>query len=555
MSIICPNFNNKEVKQQFDELVAATSEQAAYHIWSQNEGLPIDYTPVNREVVVDIDQRIEDVSNMILNKLSIKKSVYRSKRDAYEYRDSSTDRYVIDRIKTVYHNITGLQIGGEYSTIDEIVENLKFDIRNGLRDRIQKNRDEVADSLENYVQLSPYAIKEGLLRFLKYNDPKKISEYPEYMQNIILEVFPYLYRHSMFKSNKQKFAYATLKLNDISSAENKRLSKILALDFKISVGLKAKLKKLDTLLNFMTLVHDANARIERKVLSEMDRAIEFKQYLDSKEAAKKDEINKANPLTEVHQKATLFSRSVRFDTMPEQYRSIYELFPTIQIYAEGSDSILADSDARSLLKTIIRLNGKYSELAKTLLQYAKKNNIKVNLAVHRVSDGAAAFVAYRIQKNYTELGPSSTVTHAILSIDYDSQNFKKEPEKLIMHEIVHSLTTLRIATDPKLKAALEEYVNYCKNYVERHSAVPRTFGFDSVYGFTNPQEFIAEFFSNSEFQELLRAIPAMDNERFSNIFEEVLNRILEFLGIRSKNAYSQIEPIMYEILKMEDEIS
>ena len=45
MSIICPNFNNKEVKQQFDELVAATSEQAAYHIWSQNEGNAIDRAP------------------------------------------------------------------------------------------------------------------------------------------------------------------------------------------------------------------------------------------------------------------------------------------------------------------------------------------------------------------------------------------------------------------------------------------------------------------------------------------------------------------------------
>ena len=45
MSIICPNFNNKEVKQQFDEIAAATSEQAAYHIWSQNEGNAIDRAP------------------------------------------------------------------------------------------------------------------------------------------------------------------------------------------------------------------------------------------------------------------------------------------------------------------------------------------------------------------------------------------------------------------------------------------------------------------------------------------------------------------------------
>ena len=261
MSIICPNFNNKEVKQQFDELVAATSEQAAYHIWSQNEGLPIDYTPVNREVVVDIDQRIEDVSNMILNKLSIKKSAYRSKKGAAEYKNSSTTGYVMGRIKSVYYNITGLPIGGESTTIEELVEHLKFDIRNGLQSRIQKNRDEIARILEDYEELSPYAIRQGLLNFLKYNDLKKIDEYPDYMKDIIYEVFPYLYTSSKFKSDRQKIAYATRKLNDLTSTENKRLSKILALDFKMTVMAKAKLKKLDTLLNFITLVHDANYRI------------------------------------------------------------------------------------------------------------------------------------------------------------------------------------------------------------------------------------------------------------------------------------------------------
>ena len=45
MSIICPNFKNEEVKQQFDEIAAATSEQAAYHIWSQNNGNAIDRAP------------------------------------------------------------------------------------------------------------------------------------------------------------------------------------------------------------------------------------------------------------------------------------------------------------------------------------------------------------------------------------------------------------------------------------------------------------------------------------------------------------------------------
>lgn len=45
MSIICPNLKNKEVAREFEELKNATSEAAAYHIWSLNNGNSIDKAP------------------------------------------------------------------------------------------------------------------------------------------------------------------------------------------------------------------------------------------------------------------------------------------------------------------------------------------------------------------------------------------------------------------------------------------------------------------------------------------------------------------------------
>ena len=45
MKIICPNLKNKEVAREFEELKNATSEAAAYHIWSQNNGNSIDKAP------------------------------------------------------------------------------------------------------------------------------------------------------------------------------------------------------------------------------------------------------------------------------------------------------------------------------------------------------------------------------------------------------------------------------------------------------------------------------------------------------------------------------
>lgn len=45
MKIICPNLKNEEVAREFEELKKATSEAAAYHIWSQNNGNGIDKAP------------------------------------------------------------------------------------------------------------------------------------------------------------------------------------------------------------------------------------------------------------------------------------------------------------------------------------------------------------------------------------------------------------------------------------------------------------------------------------------------------------------------------
>lgn len=47
--MICPNLNDKTVKQQFTELVNAVGEVAAYDIWNQNNGNAIDKAPNGAE--------------------------------------------------------------------------------------------------------------------------------------------------------------------------------------------------------------------------------------------------------------------------------------------------------------------------------------------------------------------------------------------------------------------------------------------------------------------------------------------------------------------------
>ena len=99
--MMCPNLKNPQVAQEFNELVQAVGEKAAYDIWNQNNGLAIDRTTSGGPIVAelqDVDNRIERVSNMILNKLLIKSSV--------PYNSKSKD--LADRISDLYYNITGL---------------------------------------------------------------------------------------------------------------------------------------------------------------------------------------------------------------------------------------------------------------------------------------------------------------------------------------------------------------------------------------------------------------------------------------------------------------
>jgi len=48
MVIVCPNLSDKNVAKEFNELVQAVGEDAAYQIWSLNNGNGIEMAPNGR---------------------------------------------------------------------------------------------------------------------------------------------------------------------------------------------------------------------------------------------------------------------------------------------------------------------------------------------------------------------------------------------------------------------------------------------------------------------------------------------------------------------------
>jgi hypothetical protein len=94
---------------------------------------------------------------------------------------------------------------------------------------------------------------------------------------------------------------------------------------------------------------------------------------------------------------------------------------------------------------------------------------------------------------------------------------------IIIHEAVHYVTSRYIDEHPKIKAVLRGYVDYLNAYDNANKS--RYFSMLDVYGLKNEHEFIAEFVSNPNFRELLKYIPAYDENKFNNALENVVSII------------------------------
>lgn len=136
----------------------------------------------------------------------------------------------------------------------------------------------------------------------------------------------------------------------------------------------------------------------------------------------------------------------------------------------------------------------------------------------------------------------SEATHIVLNL----ANIKniQQLQRALVHESVHAMTHFLISNDEELQRDIEDIIDYINNYFYKIENVNTS----TIYGLSSPAEFIAEFFSNTMFQETLKNIPAIQSK---NIFQRAVSYIAKKLFANEKrNVYSQIEKQMYEILSI-----
>lgn len=96
--IVCPNLSNPEVAREFEELKNATSEKAAYHIWSANNGNSIDKAPSGAKSIL-FEQLLEHTNGDRLAAIRLKSEMYKPDYLIENNQEEPTITQLLDDIK------------------------------------------------------------------------------------------------------------------------------------------------------------------------------------------------------------------------------------------------------------------------------------------------------------------------------------------------------------------------------------------------------------------------------------------------------------------------
>jgi hypothetical protein len=108
----------------------------------------------------------------------------------------------------------------------------------------------------------------------------------------------------------------------------------------------------------------------------------------------------------------------------------------------------------------------------------------------------------------------------------------------ILHEILHAMSYKELRNDTTNAKHFEELYDYVKPFFEEYNTETR----EGTYATHTIDEFMVAIHTNSKFIRALQEIPALENTKFKNAYEEIMDYILSLLGItkaKDSSIYAQ----------------
>ena len=191
-----------------------------------------------------------------------------------------------------------------------------------------------------------------------------------------------------------------------------------------------------------------------------------------------------------------------------------------------------ETSTQDILTTIVNSEHPLKDLARTLLPLVEEQDIPVRLEDASVIevDGVTAIGYY----NHT----SKSITMADKAFYPGGK-----AESTILHEILHALSWSKLGVS---NADIIKDFRTLFEHAKENSNLRKTHSYDNL------DEFFVAIFTNSTFIKDLKSIPASNIKTYPNAFVEVLDKILNLLGLKSGDtAYDQAFNLASNILTNE----
>lgn len=491
---------------------------------------------------------MEKVSNMIMNKILTKEGRFYKKNGIKAKEDFFYNSEKQIRIETEREVITN--IFKYFNSLEKINKLSDSELLQYLKDKMQeleKIKNEVYEKIKNELE-ELYSIRRTIQSFSKVNSKEELSKYSEEQQNIIKEYFSKLFEDNNYKTEKQALHHQSqLTLKKINKKINFHLNN------KSFLGINSIIKKLKVASDFVEIIPNWRQLLEDKIENEYQRRLEYK----IKNLENNPELQKTISFRKLWQQASFFNQEMQFEKkfkfLTAHKKRIKSLFKDY----DSSKEIMASTNSVEILTTIANSDSEYKDLAKSLINFAKKNNVEI-VVLNTVDEGVAGRYTAKIRsiKNSKGEHVASFVKNQIITLDGTSKRFAVNPEQLVLHEIVHSLSTIMIASESyekEGKSIFDKYLDYLKKEsIKLRDSSGAFLDFNSPYGFTNPQELFSETLTNPEFREMLKLIPPTESKHYTNFLEEFLDKVIKFISKIFKkdsnyeNALEQLEDLIYD---------
>ncbi len=128
---------------------------------------------------------------------------------------------------------------------------------------------------------------------------------------------------------------------------------------------------------------------------------------------------------------------------------------------------------------------------------------------------------------------NSLDSHIIMNFSqYDALTDNNvDPVYVLLHEAVHAMTAHAELRDAKVRGDVRQMLGHARSEAKKMGENP-----DSWYGLSETQEFLAEAFTNVQFQEMLKKMPPAGTDTFKSLWDQFKAFVAKLLGFQTAEA-------------------